>query len=116
MTIRGPIVFNESPYEENASYEVQMTFGSFYSPTGIERLFRDQVVTLAYGPHNDRQIYFLEQAADHVLYPEPEYLIPDEYIGLTAQQLQDQLGQTVAGELAPSNTVTVPEIRGLLDP
>jgi len=116
VTIQGPIVFNDSPYEEHSSYEVQMAFGSFYSPTGLQRLFRNQVVRLDYGPHNDRQIYFLEQDPDHVLYPEAENLIPNEYIGLTAQEIQDQLGQTVAGELAPQNVVTVVDIRGLLDP
>jgi hypothetical protein len=116
VTIQGPIVFNESPYNLSYSFEVVMQFGSYYAPTGLTRLFRTQEITLNYGAHQNRRLYFVEQHPDHVLYPEPEYLIPDEFIGLTAQEIKDQLGKTIAGELAPRNTVTTGKIHGLLEP
>ncbi|MGI9429425.1 MAG: hypothetical protein ACR2NM_12255, partial [Bythopirellula sp.] len=116
VTLQGPFVFNESPYREHSSYEIQMVFGSFYSTTGIQRLFYTQVVTLDYGPYDNRQLYYLEQAPDHVLYNEAEYQVSPAYIGLTAAEIYNQLGQTVGGKLAPHNTVTVKKIRGLIGP
>lgn len=75
-----------------------------------------------------KQLYYLEQAADHVplrknLTPEEakrlgtaEGSVPEEMIGKTNRELWDQYGLAIAGAVAPPGATTQPGIHGLIGP
>jgi Ca2+-binding RTX toxin-like protein len=72
---------------------------------------RDAVV-LNYGSIVNQQLYYLGQRPTTVLFPTPREDVPAEYVGLTNQQLLNQFGIALGGELMPSNTFSVPYITG----
>jgi hypothetical protein len=76
--------------------------------------------------YGDKQLYYLEQAADCVPLKEkvsaaefkrlgnPTGSVPAELIGKTNQQLWDRYGLAIAGAVAPRDATTEPRIRGLI--
>ena len=88
-----------------------------------EHYFLDDQVLLDFGPYGGEQLYFFQQAADHVLFPEmPEQITPDEpgpevgeeIIGLTNAEIQELLGLSVGGAIVPADAVEVERMVGLL--
>ena len=62
---------------------------------------------------NGQGLYFNEQAASYVpmtqaLHGDSRAPVPEEFIGLTNQQLQEQYGTSYAGEIIPADAQTVP--------
>ena len=79
-------------------------------------LLNDRVI-LNFGEYNGEQLYFAEQAADHVLFNEqPEQVTPDDpgpdvdeqFIGVTNADLQKQFGSSFGGNLLPDDAVDAP--------
>jgi hypothetical protein len=76
--------------------------------------------------YQDKQLYYLEQAADHVplrkkLTQEEkkrlgtaEGSVPEELIGKTNRALWEQYGLAIAGTVAPADAKTQPRIHGLV--
>jgi len=78
--------------------------------------FVRDTITLNYGPYVNQRLYFTMQHANAIPFPEPRYDVPAEYIGLTNQQMWNQFGVALGGEIAPANAVIVPLITGLVGP
>jgi len=57
-------------------------------------------ITLDYGPFSNARLYFYEQAADFVPFPQFDDEIPDEFVGKSNAQLWDQFGLAVGGAVA----------------
>jgi hypothetical protein len=79
---------------------------------GIEGLLALDVVILNFGPFSNQRVYYTSQLPDAVPFSVPAEGVPDEYIGLTAQQLWDRYGKAIGGALAPSNAFTSPLVSG----
>lgn len=73
-------------------------------------------VILNFGPFRNQRVYYEAQAATAIPFPTPRAGIPAEYVGKTAQQLWNQYGKAIGGQLAPPNAVLHPLIIGLLGP
>ncbi|MDC0936182.1 G8 domain-containing protein, partial [Pirellulales bacterium] len=116
VTINGAIQFVELP-DAGPLFEhenVSMQFRSSSIKGSISHLFYDSVVTLNFNEFSDQRLYFFEQAAAAIAFPVSEPDIPPAYIGLTIQQLFDNFGIAVAGEIAPSDVITTPGIHGIV--
>jgi hypothetical protein len=79
-------------------------------------LLNDRVI-LNFGKYSAEQLYFTEQAADHVLFIEqPEQATPHDpgpevdeaFIGVTNSELQAQVHSSFGGNLLPSDAVDAP--------
>ena len=80
----------------------------------VKHLFYDDQIFL-HEAHQTRRLYFHEQAADFVPFPESQEFVPDEYVGKTNQQLQAEFGKSIAGYVAPPHAVMVDTVFGLID-
>jgi hypothetical protein len=69
-------------------------------------------VVLNYGSISNQRLYFLGQSPSFVPFPTPRADVPAQYVGLSNQQLMNQFGVALGGELMPGNTFTVPFITG----
>ena len=74
------------------------------------------VITLNYGPFVNQRLYGLMQLPTSVPFPVPRADLPAAYVGLTNQQLWNQFGVALGGEIAPSNYTMAPSIIGLIGP
>jgi hypothetical protein len=74
-------------------------------------LVRDEIV-LNFGSIANQQLYYLGQRPDAVPFPTFRADIPAFYVGLSNQQLWDELGVALGDAIAPSDTFTVPFING----
>ena len=88
-----------------------------------EHFLLDDQVLLDFGPYRDQQLYFFEQSANHILFPEPpDQLTPDdpgptigdEFVGVTNAEILSVLGQSFGGAIAPSDAMELDRIRGLV--
>ncbi len=88
-----------------------------------EHFLLDDQIILGFGPFQDRQLYFYEQLADHVLFPEPpEQLTPDdpgptigdEFVGVTNAEIASVLGESFGGAMVPDDAREVDRILGLV--
>ena len=88
-----------------------------------EHFLLDDQVLLDFGPYRNQQLYFFEQSANHILFPEPpEQLTPDdpgptigdEFVGVTNAEILSVLGQSFGGAIAPSDAMELDRIRGLV--
>lgn len=80
------------------------------------RLFTNDIVTLNFGSFNNRRLYYEAQLPEVVPFPQPYPGLPAEYVGLTNQQLWDTYGIAIGGAIAPSNSIRVPNITGVIGP
>ena len=88
-----------------------------------EHFLLDDQVILDFGPFQDQQLYFYEQLADHVLFPEPpQQLTPDdpgptigdEFVGVTNAEIASVLGESFGGAMVPDDAREVDRILGLV--
>ena len=88
-----------------------------------EHFLLDDQVILDFGPFQNQQLYFYEQSADHVLFPEaPEQLTPDdpgptigeEFVGVTNAEIFSVLGESFGGAMTPADAREVDRILGLV--
>jgi Ca2+-binding RTX toxin-like protein len=82
--------------------------------TYLGQYFAQDVVTLDFGPFASQRLYYMQQAADAIPFPRSIEELPPGYVGLTNQQLWDQYGVALGGEVAPGDVYTVSNITGLI--
>lgn len=82
----------------------------------VNHLFYQDTIILNFGPYVNQRLYYTVQDPDAVPFHTPLEFLPVEYVGLTTQELWDQFGVAVGGEVAPENTTEVPRISGLIGP
>ena len=89
-----------------------------FSPTSgsIKRVFIPDQVILDFGPFRGQRLYYEEQAASFVPFPQSGQYIPEQYVGKSNRQLWAEFRIAVGGEIAPPEAVTVPGIKGLIVP
>jgi len=69
---------------------------------------------LNFGPYHNQRLYYAAQAPSAIPFPKSILNLPNQYVGLTSQQLWNQYRVAVGGAVAPANTITVPSIVGLI--
>ena len=81
----------------------------------VEHLFYNDEIYLydAIGP---RRLYFYEQAASFVPFPESAEFVPDEVVGKTNRQLHDEFRKSIGGAISPPNAVEIDSVFGLMAP
>jgi hypothetical protein len=96
--------------------EIMMAVESNFIGDDIAHYFGQDIVTLDFGPFDNKRLYYSEQATSAIPFLSAIDGLPDEYVGLTNQQLWDQYGVALGGAVAPVGSYTVPEITGLIAP
>jgi hypothetical protein len=100
-------------FETTPRIAMVVDFGSEYS---LASYFDHDVVILDFGPFSNQRLYYQRQTADGIPFPMQAEGVPYYYVGLTNQQLWDQFGVALGGEIAPSNVYTAFNITGLIGP
>jgi hypothetical protein len=120
VLIQGPIVFGQLPASRLTAPHYNIAMRSDFEPDRygyIDHYFYNNTVTLNFGPYINQQLYFSSQAANAVPFPTAREGVPDDYIGLTTQQLWDYYGIALGGSVAPANATVVSALsNGLLGP
>ncbi len=101
-------------FGSNPQQDVSIDFRLIPIHGTIDHAFYMSSVLLNYGPYQNRRLYSLAQKADAIPFPMPQQYLPNQYVGLTTQQLKNQFGLTILGEIAPSDTTIVSSLNGLL--
>lgn len=96
--------------------EITMAVESNLTGSDIAYYFGQDIVTLDFGPFDNKRLYYPQQGASAVPFPLAIDGLPAEYVGLTNQQLWDLYGVALGGAVAPVGSYTVPEIIGLIAP
>lgn len=96
--------------------EVTMNFKTDNAARNPSQVFYLLEVRLDYGPYSNQQLYFRQQDASAVPFPEPVPGLPPGYVGLTQSQLFQQFGVAVGGAVAPSNAFVSSDVLGLIGP
>ena len=129
-------ILARGPFEENRTVLVQGTFtmlplfdslgkalfqehivASYAGESinsNVSNYFYSSKIILDYGPYQQQQLYSQAQARNAIPFPVGSVGIPEQYVGLTSQQIFDNFGLIVNGEFAPSSVTTIPEFDGLL--
>ena len=97
----------------------------------ITRNFARDIIKIGLVSHNGQQVYFNEQAANYVPYPDASWVannpssnhgpvaaafIPAALLDMTNQQLWNTYGLAIGGVVAPANAVPDPLINGIVGP
>jgi Ca2+-binding RTX toxin-like protein len=115
LQIDGPIVFGPSTIDQVVMVPQIGPITSYFND--VTHDFLPDTVTLNYGSFVNQRLYYAAQQASYVPFPIGGAYIPPQYVGLTNQQLHDQFGREIGGEIAPSNVLqSVSGIGGLVGP
>ena len=76
-----------------------------------DHLFYDDQI-FVYDSFGRRQIYFHEQAASFIPFPEQQEFVPDEYVGKSNEELWNEFGKAIAGQISPPNAAEIDSIFG----
>ena len=84
----------------------------------LRTLFSPDITSLGTIRFHDHQLFHYEQAADYVPFRADigTDVIPDELVGLTNTELQDQFGLAFAGTRAHTDAYPQPRVNGLMGP
>jgi G8 domain len=97
----------------------------------ITRNFAPDIIKIGLVSHNGQQVYFKEQAANYVPYPDANFIasnpnsshgpvaapwVPAALQNMTNQQLWNTFGIAIGGAVAPLNSVPDPLINGIVGP
>lgn len=82
--------------------------------TDLQHVFLSDMVLLDYGSYSNQQVFFQEQTAEFVPFPQDEPGVLNEWIGLTGQELFNQFGLRLGDAWVPSDAVTNNRIVGLI--
>jgi hypothetical protein len=96
--------------------EVAMSFQTDNAAMNPMLVFNPMTVQLQYGSFANHRLYFAVQKADAVPFPQSVAGLPQAYVGLTQQQLNDDYGLAIGGAIAPSNSLWSLEITGWYSP
>lgn len=117
---RGGVV--EGERVSRSYFELDPEFAPAADSANEHFLLDDQVL-LDFGPYQNQQLYFYEQSADHVIFPEvPNQLTPDdpgptigeEFVGLDNAALQVLVDGSFGGSIAPADAVQREGVQGLV--
>ena len=115
LLLSGDITFGTLPdgaFGNRPSFDI-VTIGNF----GLEsEPAVDRTITLNFGGFSNQRLYFREHAADFIPFPEQDETVPAEFVGKTNQELFDEFGQSLGGEIAPPDAIEVEGILGLVGP
>lgn len=75
-------------------------------------VFVPDIVTLNYGPYQNRQVYYTGQGTNVVPFPSAQPFLPPEYVGLPNQQLLSRFGIAVGGAIRPASAIAVSGVSG----
>ncbi|TXT33034.1 MAG: hypothetical protein FD138_1974, partial [Planctomycetota bacterium] len=75
-------------------------------------VFVPDIVTLNYGPYQNRRVYYTGQGANVVPFPSAQPFLPPEYVGLTNQQLLSRFSVAVGGVIRPGSAIAVSGVDG----
>jgi hypothetical protein len=117
VLITGDVVFgtlSESALRGRTQYRVEMVSNFNPFKYSIEHVFYSDTVTLDFGEFDMQRLYYESQTADSVPFPEPGEFIPPEYVGKTVQELFDEFGLAIGGEIAPDSAISADGIIGLV--
>lgn len=114
VIIYGSIGFGTTAGGRQDELVMQQTFDMLDGTASYA--FNQDTVILNYGPFVNQRAYFSVQTASAIPFPVAEGSIPNQYIGLTNQQLWDQFGVAIGGEIAPADAVPVPNVVRLVAP
>jgi hypothetical protein len=78
--------------------------------------FAHDSIVLDYGIFHNQRLYFEAQKANYIPFPVARPDMPSQYIGLTNQQLMNQFGVALGGEIVPATAITYPNVIGLVMP
>jgi Ca2+-binding RTX toxin-like protein len=112
IRINGPITFGTT-MGINQTQVLMFSDPNLYSGSPTSLLNSDSVI-LNYGVFNNRRVYFALQAASAIPFPTSAAGVPAGYVGKTNQQLWDQFGVAMGGQIAPSNAILQQFIVGLI--
>lgn len=118
VTISGATQFGTLADAVRGPHEqIQVAMKADFSPVqdAVDHVFSRDRVLLDFGPYKSRRVFYFEQRADFIPFPEDDGLVDPRYIGLTNRQLWDRFGLAIGGQLAPSSAREVPGITGLLN-
>ncbi len=82
----------------------------------IDHVFIQDHLILDFGPFDNQRAYYSVQDPLAVPFPVADSGVLPAYVGLTTQQLWDQFGVAVGGEVAPAGTYIAASIDGLVGP
>jgi len=117
VLITGDVLFgslSESALRGRTQYRVVMQANISPFQDSIDHVFYSDTITLDFGEFIMRRLYYDAQTADTIPFPEPGEFIPSEYVGKTVQELFDEFGLAVGGEIATENATTADGIKGLV--
>ncbi len=129
VLVRPPLVQNRTVSIEQSLTMLPVPFGIFGFTPQLEvthrfeatphigstaHLFYNSQVFLNYGPYVNRQLYSTYQLPSAIPFPTASTGVPAQYVGKTTQEIRDQYGLTLFGELAPTNGQTVTSLGGVL--
>jgi hypothetical protein len=89
---------------------------SFVDDGGYAHVFRPETITLTHNDCTGQRIYSAQQAASFVPFPAALAGLTPGYVGKTNQQLWDEFGLAVGGQIAPAGATTAPGVVGLFNP
>ena len=88
---------------ESSYFQREATFAGVFAP---------DIVTLNFGPYQNRRVYFAGQSATAIPFRAQEKALPPEYVRLTNQQLLTRFGISIGGSIRPANAIAKPGIIG----
>jgi hypothetical protein len=80
----------------------------------LDPVFAADYIELDFGPFDRQRVYLPEQLPDAVPFPREHFLVPDQFVGLTSQELWDVHDVAIGGVLAPENGLRVSGINGVI--
>lgn len=102
--------------EGYSAQDISMNYQTENAARNPNHVFYEIEVRLQYVAFPNHQLYFREQHADAIPFPEAVPGISQDYIGLTQVELLDQFGIAVGGEIAPGNAEVASGVYGLVVP
>ncbi len=94
--------------------DIAMVFQTSNAARNPNQVFFDMEVRLRYGPYSNHRLYFKQQDASAIPFPEAITGLPTAYVGLTQAELMDRFGIAVGGEIAPNSVEQEPGMLGLI--
>lgn len=119
VLISGDIQFGSLPEATLAGgRQFQVSVRSIYNPNvaPTDTLFYRDTVILNYGSFDKQRMYSVLQLPSAVPFPTAPQGVPSEFVGTTSQQLLDEFGLAIGGELAPPTAAFVPGFIGRIAP
>jgi hypothetical protein len=117
LRVTGEIEFGtflSDPPDPRQHLDVLLQVHLWTNQKHLEPVFAADHIEFDFGPFDRQRVYLPEQLPDAVPFPREHFLVPDEYVGLTSQELWDTYDVAIGGVLAPEEGLRVPDIDGVI--